>query len=87
MEFILNVIFFVTTPCLIIYNILKEIYSRCCKKSDNTSSWKPCEKDKNCYSSHDIQVNYTHLTFVTYLTTLQIMNNKIYSLNIAVRQI
>lgn len=58
MEFILNVIFFVTTPCIIIYNILKEIYNRC-KKSEDTSIWLPCEKDKSCYSSHDIQVNYT----------------------------
>ncbi|XP_072936249.1 E3 SUMO-protein ligase RanBP2 [Epargyreus clarus] len=53
MEFVLNVIFFITMPCLILWNSLKQITSHR-KKGDDTSV-DPKANENKYISSHDMQ--------------------------------
>ncbi|KAH9634136.1 hypothetical protein HF086_001338 [Spodoptera exigua] len=57
-EFILNVIFFVSVPCIIICDAIKEMISRC----RNQCTQNPCcmttskSESKKCFSSQDMQM-------------------------------
>ncbi|XP_035430412.2 uncharacterized protein LOC118262875 isoform X1 [Spodoptera frugiperda] len=56
MEFILNVIFFVSVPCIIICDAIKEMISRCRNQSQNPCCTSTSKNDtKKCFSSQDMQ--------------------------------
>lgn len=54
MEFLLNLIFFLTAPCVLVYEGLKELCSRCKPPSeDNSSCSMKSRIHKRCYSSRE----------------------------------
>lgn len=58
MEFVLNVIFFVSVPCLMVYDVGKQLISRFRKSKTDTDCNPMCPKNntKKCFSSQDMQV-------------------------------
>ena len=73
MEFALNVIFFVTVPCLIIFNAVKNIIARC-RKSKKGASACPSGAMNNtnkCFSTHDMQVRGFYVLLFSFLYTVR----------------
>ncbi|XP_039745520.1 uncharacterized protein LOC120623533 [Pararge aegeria] len=61
MEFILNVIFFVTLPCLMLWDAMRKL-CRCQRLDGNSElNYKMDEDVKRCFSSHDVQVTKRQL--------------------------
>ncbi|CAK1599956.1 unnamed protein product [Parnassius mnemosyne] len=61
MEFILNLIFFITIPCVIVCDALRFLISKCRNSNDTVQTKsKPTDIDKNEYSSQDLQVSNQH---------------------------
>lgn len=67
MEFVLNMIFFVSVPCLVVYNSVKNIFERFRnpKKNAGDCITTPMNNTNKCFSTHDMQVKSFY--FVTFL--------------------
>ncbi|XP_052747547.1 uncharacterized protein LOC112043272 [Bicyclus anynana] len=58
MEFILNVIFFITLPCVMIWDAMRSC-ARCQEEDENSANYnnyKMTEDYNKCFSSHDVQI-------------------------------
>ncbi|VVC95417.1 unnamed protein product [Leptidea sinapis] len=53
MEFVLNIIFFVSVPCIVLLNSFRQIKEKCRSVEKNMSSQR--RNNKKCFSSQDIQ--------------------------------
>lgn len=70
MEFVINLVFFILAPGIILHDAIKEIFSRC-PKLNTSNKWQAGDKEKNVYSSNDMQVRilnkllplYAHLMY------------------------
>lgn len=56
MEFILNLIFFVTLPCILICDALKKMVLYCNAIEKKQDGRYRKNEEKKCFSSHDAQV-------------------------------
>ncbi|VVC95421.1 unnamed protein product [Leptidea sinapis] len=54
MEFVLNIIFFVSVPCIVLLNSFRQIKEKCRSVEKNMSSQR--RNNKKCFSSQDIQM-------------------------------
>nr|XP_034824163.1 uncharacterized protein LOC117981997 [Maniola hyperantus] len=62
MEFILNVIFFITLPCVMIWDSMKKLVTRCLGADENSDTISKMNDSKKCFnSSHDVQVTERRL--------------------------
>lgn len=56
MELFLNTIFFISLPCLIMYDVIKHCLSKFSSKSEKTCVLPHQINTNKCYSTHDMQV-------------------------------